>query len=816
MPKYEAAFSHLPLNQALLKLKERYNWQYSFDDRLLSQFNTSLTGTFTSKEALMDALLKDLPLTYELNNDVLILYRLTPKPIPWLITGRIMEAGTHELLPFSHVTINGQGSTTDFRGTFSHSTLTDSVFRVIISHLGCYRLDTILYPGIDQTILLHPAIVGLPEIVVNDRRIEKSAQIGALPGLLTINPYIAQYLPGNGDNSVFNLLRLQPGILAAGEQTNDLIIWGCSEGTSRLKMDGFSIWKLNNLSDQIGAINPYLLKNIRVMKGGYDASIDDVTGGIADITAINGNTRNIGFNLFVNNQTINGMAEIPIMEKSSLVMAFRQTYQNLFSASNFKSNRLLNPDSGNQSYTISPNYVFRDLNLKYSVPFNNGGLFYLSALASNDHLHYRYKQEWPLFKLFSNNHETNTQLATSVHYGKNGKNGNRTDFKSAYSVLAGSINRERFIERNRNNKRVNRVDAHAEQSVAEWTGEVEHQVQIGNRHQMGIGTELIANNVTIHEDTFNVESAYWKQQAMRLAVFLQDEISLTPQTKFKAGLRFNYSFELKRSYFDPRLSIQTQVADNWKINLAWGIYHQFLMKSSVIDEDENYHYIWAVANNTTIPVLKAVHYVGGIVFSKANTTVSCEPYYKENHSVTQFFRMNRQEFMLKGKSRAYGIDLFVKQDIGQHALWIAYSLGKTEEFFYKVMDNDFLTGYLQHRYRRAPQDQRHEIKMAGVLNFRNWHFSTTFIHGSGFPFYTNYRKNIYTEPDYNRLDAAITYKRTIRRVAGEVGFSILNLLDAENVKYASFVKVPLDQLNTVYVNTEPVEFTPLLYLKLSY
>jgi hypothetical protein len=86
----------------------------------------------------------------------------------------------------------------------------------------------------------------------------------------------------------------------------------------------------------------------------------------------------------------------------------------------------------------------------------------------------------------------------------------------------------------------------------------------------------------------------------------------------------------------------------------------------------------------------------------------------------------------------------------------------------------------------------------------------------GVPFYTNYRKNIYTEPDYNRLDAAITYKRTIRRVAGEVGFSILNLLDAENVKYASFVKVPLDQLNTVYVNTEPVEFTPLLYLKLSY
>ena len=80
--KYEVDFSHTPLNEVLIQLKEQFNWQYSFDDRLLSRYKISIKGIFTGKQALMDTLLKGLPLGYEIHNDVLIIYQARKKPTP--------------------------------------------------------------------------------------------------------------------------------------------------------------------------------------------------------------------------------------------------------------------------------------------------------------------------------------------------------------------------------------------------------------------------------------------------------------------------------------------------------------------------------------------------------------------------------------------------------------------------------------------------------------------------------------------------------------------------------------------------------------
>lgn len=814
--KYEVAFSHIPLNEALTQLRDQYDWQYSFDDQLLSRFSITIEGSFTKKEALMDALLKGLPLDYELHGNIFVIFPIKKEPRPWQLTGLVVEVGTAEPLPFSHVVINGQGTTTDFKGAFSFSSLTDSVFHIKASHLGCYVLDTTLNPGLGQRILLTPSTVGLPEITVRENLVEKSAQFGEAPGLIKLNPYIAHFLPGNGDNSVFNLLRLQPGILAAGEQTNDLTIWGCAEGTSRLKFDGFTIWGLNNFSDQIGAVNPYLAKNINIMKGGYDASNDDITGGIVVITGINGNTNKAGFNLYLNNQTVNGMIELPIQKKSALVLAFRQTYHNLFDASDFGKTSTRFPTSGNQPYSIKPDYTFRDLNLKYSVQGENGDLFYFSALASDDHFQYQYRQDWGAYALNQENMEENIQLGGTAFFGKNWDNGSRTNFKTSYSTLMSTYDRYRYIERLRNNRRINRIDDHANTDVAEWSGEVEHVMPLSAKHLLNMGVKLVRNDVVLREDTFDVQTIDLSQQANRLTLFSQDEITLTPQMKLKAGARLNYPFNLNKLYVDPRLSLNIRTNNQWKFNLAWGLYHQFLMKSSVVDEEGNYRYNWAIANASTVPVIKAHHYVGGAAFSHGNFTASLEAYYKDARGMTRFFKLSRLEYLLEGKNRSYGLDFFVKQDFNHHAIWVAYSLGKTEELFYRVIGNEVLSNNLQPKYRRAPQDQRHEIKVAGLFNLRNWHLSASYVYGSGLPLYTNYRLETYTEPDYHRVDAALIYKLSRQRFTGEIGLSVLNLFDAANIKYASFVKVPIDQLNTVYINTEPVGFTPLLYVKLGF
>ena len=81
---------------------------------------------------------------------------------------------------------------------------------------------------------------------------------------MKVNANIARYLPGQGDNSIFNLLKLMPGIQAAGEQTTDLSIWGSSPGQSMVTFDEFTLFGMKNYNDNISVVNPLVVKNMEI------------------------------------------------------------------------------------------------------------------------------------------------------------------------------------------------------------------------------------------------------------------------------------------------------------------------------------------------------------------------------------------------------------------------------------------------------------------------------------------------------------------------------------------------------------------------
>lgn len=150
----------------------------------------------------------------------------------------------------------------DLKGCFTYQTTTDSVFHIRISHLGYFPLDTVVVAGLFHHFNLIPSVIGLREIVIKDRSFDKSTHIGSKAGVIKVNHQIANYLPGSGDNSVFTILRLMPGILASSEQSNGLIIWGSYEGHSQILFDGFTIWGLKSFNDEINAVNPLIAKEM--------------------------------------------------------------------------------------------------------------------------------------------------------------------------------------------------------------------------------------------------------------------------------------------------------------------------------------------------------------------------------------------------------------------------------------------------------------------------------------------------------------------------------------------------------------------------
>jgi outer membrane receptor for Fe3+-dicitrate len=259
----------------------------------------------------------------------------------------------------------------------------------------------------------------------------------------------------------------------------------------------------------------------------------------------------------------------------------------------------------------------------------------------------------------------------------------------------------------------------------------------------------------------------------------------------------------------PRISASAAASKSIKFNAAWGIYNQFIIKSSVLDELGNYRYIWTSSDNKNVPVLNAQHYIAGTSYHKEDLTISIETYFKNVDGLTRFLKgsATTKDAVYQGKGRSYGMDFYVKKEFRGHSAWIAYTLSKTEEKFPYFQDDKFL---------QAPQDQRHELKLAAIIDLRPFYLSGNYIFGSGFPINRGTIDNPdFTITKYNRFDLALNYRFRMKKVYGEIGCAILNVFDTKNIRYSNFEMVPIDQENSINIYSEAVPFSPRISLKLS-
>jgi len=807
----------MPLNKIFIGLRDKYSIQFSFNDKLLSQFNLSVNRNFGSPGEAIKSLIVGLPLICRKQGEI---FMILPerKQVPeknYFLFGEITEAKSNEPLPFSQIFVDDRVFFSDLKGSYSYQHPGDSLFHIKVSHLGFYILDTVLVAGINHRITLVPSLIGLREILIKAKSPDRSAQIGNKAGVMKINHQIARYIPGNDDNSVFTLLRLMPGILASSEQSNGLIIWGSYEGHSQILFDGFTIWGLKSFDDDIDAVNPLIAKDIEVFKGGYDVSLGDRVGGVVRITGKSGSTVKPSFNLNINNVTMNGLVEVPLWKNSALLLSVRQTYYNLYNGKDIlpsNNNNLIgaaNPSRPNIDYTVFPDYNFRDANLKFTTRNDKGKLFYLSLLGGADRFKYTLNRLYSTSKLLKESSENNYQFGASGFYGSTWHNGNITNYTASYSSLQTDLyDLQKFIRAD-NSVNVKR-DEQVQNRISEFSGRADNFISISGAHilETGIGFEM--NDVGLMSDSSGINQTSIKTQVSRINGYVQDHITLSGEIDVKFGFRADIPFNINKIFIQPRLSTSIKLSDITKFNAALGIYRQFISKSSVVDEQGNYRYIWTACDNTDVPVLRAVHLVAGSSYHQNDLTFSVEAYFKHTDGLTRYVKRNQRlkDLIYRGEGRSFGIDFFIKKDFKAHSAWISYTLSKTEEKF------DYFT---LNGFRLAPQDQRHELKAAVILNFKPFSFSANYVFGSGFPLNSGTTlKPLYIEPDYNRVDVAVNYQFKIGKVDGETGLSVLNLFNSKNIRYSNFERVPVDQSTSLNIYSEAVPFSPRLSLRLFY
>ena len=810
--KIRVEYNHTPLNQILTEIRDKYSINLSFDNKELAKYRVTVNKYFDTPDKAFDFLLKNLPIAYEKHSNVFLFYKnekLIVKVKSYRLSGKIYDKKNKESLPYTHLIINEYGVVTDEHGNFNFESKKDSVFQIKVLHLGYNQLDTIVVQVLNIKLGLKTSIVSLNEVTVKGESVIFSEQTGTKAGLMRINHKVARLIPGNGDNSVFNILRLQPGILAAGEQSNEMIIWGSYEGQSLVNFDGVTVFGLKNFNDNISTVNPYIIKDIRVHKGGFDATFGERVGAIVDITGIEGNNKKAGFNLNINNMTMNLMAQIPLSDKISMVGAFRQTYYNLYSPEDLNFSQSSNSHMPSNSIAVSPDYIFRDGNIKFTGETNSGDSYGLAMFWGQDNFSYMVDQEHSGGTVSQVLNEKSLRYGSSFLYHRLLKGLGSIELNIDYSGLK----KERYDDQSNTGMDMNMGhNSHDKNQiinndVTELKSNLIGEFRLFRNHELKLGGGIINNSTYLLEDSSTITLTDKLSTGNRIYSFLQDRISVSKYLYLTIGIRANYVFDLKKTFLQPRFNISIIPNETLRFNASWGKYNQFIVLNPIIDQYNNYTYQWMISGFNQIPILESQHFTFGGVFHKNGFSISIEGYYKETEGISRYLQNETGSVLHIGTGKTKGLDFFVKQEYNGHTVWISYSLAQSLEWFPFFQSSE---------YQSALQDQRHEVKLTGIINLKPFYVSGSYVYGSGFIPSKIEDISILDQYPYSRIDLAVVYAFSIKKLRMETGVSVLNLLNKENIKFNNITQVPTTTENTVNIYSKTVPFTPSVFLNIAF
>lgn len=787
-----------PLSEVLFQLRDNYGVQFIFNPDDLKDCKITKNSSYNSADEAVDDLVKQCNLTYKKNGQVFIIIPapqsvLTPVVQPkvyYTFTGFITDDKTGETLPSAIIKFKNRIISTDASGAFSFKN-TDSVVNVIIQYLGYYQKDTIFSAIKNNVVNLISQETVIPQVVVNANTSIFDLHIGKKPANLSINHQITTFLPGSNNNTIFNMLRLQPGIQASGEQTNDFTIWGAYQGQNLITFDNITLYNINTFYDNISIIHPLMIKEINVFKGGFNVDYSNRVGGVVEIIGKNGNFNKLSGNFDLNNNAVSAYFNIPIAHKFSLQTAFRRTIPDFI---DLKTD--LKPKSNREFYI--PLNTFKDFNIKFAGKLNQKNNFYISSFFNDDSQDYSYQKN--ALHIYSvQGEQVRKQNGSSFVYNKYFNNGSFLNLTSTVSDFNYFANSLMLLKNNNFSSDTTFIKSYSTNGVFETNLKTTYNTPAKGVNNFIFGTDFSYISTDFKRDTNDFNLISFASEGYKVGLFVIDQISLLGKIQINPGFRADYLSTTGKIYFQPRINFSFSFDKFIKLNASYGVYNQFISKNTLVDNMGNVLFLWNLSDNKSTKVQAAQHFTTGIIFNNKNFKISIETFFKKTDGISlMYFNKNVQQLIRSfGNSRALGADFYLKTKFKKHEMWFSYTLSQTLEHFSYFTDDYF---------QLAPQNQTHEFKGVLVLNFSPIYFSTSYVYGSGLEF-TKLYNNGELIP-YCRLDFAIMYKFSLLKTDIQIGASILNAFNTENIKYNDLVILPSNRI--VYPKATP--FTPMLNL----
>ncbi|MFN3555799.1 MAG: TonB-dependent receptor [Bacteroidales bacterium] len=766
------------------------------------------------------------PATSTLANDMIVVGReaLSGRYARIMLRGVVQDGATGETLPGAIVYSAHQqkGVSTSGNGTFEIE-LSTGEHTLEVSFLGFIsrQYQVRLYEPGEIALELFSDSYSLAEVVVRSSRLESNHRSTQM-SLIRLNAQELKNIPGSyGERDIVRSISLLPGVQNAGEFGTGFHVRGGGSDQNLILLENLPVFNSSNLFGMLSMINPDIVENASLYKGGIPAKYGERASAILDIRL--DRERGNKTQLFKGGV---GLLNTRMMSKTTLangnanlLLAGRSTYSNWL-LENTPDVDLMNSNAG--FYDITAQLTFRPntFNSVSLLGFHNKNRAEFTGNTRYQYANTLGNVRWDRY--------INAQLHSALmigfsHYG--------------YSV-----------EDNIEKAPMRQLSIHSEllyQSV-KWNLHFEPSPQthwdIGfNAMNYSIQPgRLRAQGPQSRVEPLDLQS----ENALELSAYISAGLELHPRWSVEAGLRLT-SYTLYGPYTryiyepgmavaaanltdsviygkrekvfgsldpEPRISIRWLTDSLSSVKLSYGRSMQYInqISSTAVMTPAD---TWKLSNDL-LPPLAVDQYAVGFFrsFADAAYEASIEVYYKRIKNGKEYTSAGQivmnpflEQDVSLATGKSYGTELFFRKGSGRLTGWVSYTFSrafsKTNSPFEEKQIN-------RNAYFPSDYDRPHNMVFNGNFNIsRRWRFHALFTWSSGRPltlpeqgyfwggdFHVSYSdRNKYRFPNYHRLDVSLSLDETLRlsrNFRGSWSLSVINVYGRKNPYSIFYEKNP--------------------------
>lgn len=831
-------------------LEKEFGIRFSYNPDEIKGFKVANLQQYLSLDQALEALLKETTLVFErVDDEFYVIKRATSK----FIALEVVDLETQAALPYATIRqkSTSMGMVTDENG----------IARIIIAKPKDAVLE-ITYLGyktkeIEVNPLAFKAKVAVklePEpIDLNDYEVQEylNPGIAADPkaNSFKILPQEMEILPGLSERDVLLSAQIISGVNSNDESASGINVRGSSRDNTLLYWNHVPIYNSAHYFGSISSFIPSSIGVLDVYKNYIPVEYGGASAGLIILESRNAVDRALKIETSLNMTHGDVFIKAPSLDnKGSLMIAARRSYNDAIPTWTYNAygEKLFGRQLSDRQGVIyesqfSNDLNFSDVNFQWNFEPSHRSSFKLSYIRNRSQFNYR-----------ENDRDRKQNIVQEHKMSTNGADASwayrLSDKQSLTASLAISDYSMDYEYANIRNPSIDTDDDIQERSndVKNIEARIAHTQILKGDHRLSFGYQFNHFNI---ENLINTQNFFEEEVAEEIAsianvhaVYADLNLKATKHLELVLSGRLTDIESLGQQVFSPQIKANYTLKHGWLLKSSFGIYHQYLstIKESQFTISNAVEQHWLLAdNNQLVPMVVNNQYSLGIIRNTKSWLIDFDVYQKKIDGLLARnlgFGFTREDGFNQGTERVIGLDLTLRRRWKYFKLWFSYNFQDSEVRFPEQFVRSFPSSL----------NIRNQFNISSSYTKGNWEYSFGYTFKTGAPYTSidNVRLNTRNDnrpPDpgqqnnndfrlefsrpnglrvdnYHRFDASVWHRFQGKRWQGEIGLSLINLLDRKNIYNVGYL-IDFNREGEMAVVERTkffLEFTPNLSIRFSF